>query len=149
MLPFILSLQVDRTAYPWLIVCGHRSIYCRKTEDPECNAESKSLRYGLPIEALEKGVNVADLPSGNSNDIPRVYGLEDLFREYGVNLYIGGHTHHYERSWPVYKEVPNKLDYMEPTATAYITAGMNSSPRREGCKLTSVPLARYRRLGEH
>jgi hypothetical protein len=49
--------------------------------------------------------------------------FETIFQTYGVDLYISGHAHIYERSAPVYKGVidPNGLN--NPNATLYITNG--------------------------
>lgn len=32
----------------------------------------------------------------------RIFGVEKLLYDYGVDLYICGHEHSYERMWPVY-----------------------------------------------
>lgn len=34
----------------------------------------------------------------------KLYGLEDMFYKYGVDLQFYAHEHNYERLWPVYQE---------------------------------------------
>lgn len=49
--------------------------------------------------------------------------FENIFQTYGVDLYISGHAHIYERTAPVYQNVidPNGLN--NPNATMYVTNG--------------------------
>ena len=54
---------VDRSVTPWLIVYGHRSIYC--SCDSDCDAAATTVRVGEN-------------------------GLEALFMKYGVDLWING-----------------------------------------------------------
>ena len=42
------------------------------------------------------------------------FGLEELLKEYGVDLAIWGHVHSYERSWPVYNYQVYNGSYEEP-----------------------------------
>ena len=57
---------VDRATHPWLIVFGHRSIYC--SCDGDCDGAATTVREGA-------------------------YGMEALFQKYGVDLFINGHEH--------------------------------------------------------
>ena len=57
---------VDRVKTPWLIVFGHRSIYC--SCDGDCDAAATTVREGA-------------------------YGMEALFMKYGVDLFVNGHEH--------------------------------------------------------
>jgi acid phosphatase type 7 len=56
--------SVNRSATPWLIVYGHRSIYC--SCDSDCDADATTVREGAQ-------------------------GLEALFMRFGVDLWINGH----------------------------------------------------------
>lgn len=58
--------------------------------------------------------------------------FEDLFYKYGVDLYLNGHVHGYERSWPVYqsKEVRS---YVQPDRPIHILSG--SAGNIEGMNL--------------
>ena len=67
---------VDRAATPWVIVYGHRSIYC--SCDGDCDGAATTVREGT-------------------------YGLEALFNKHKVDIWINGHEHDYERNYAVYK----------------------------------------------
>jgi hypothetical protein len=85
--------QVDRTQYPWIVVYGHRPLYCSGSSS-DC-------------------VEMAELLRGN---------IEDLIYKYNVNLLFSAHKHNYERFWPVYQSVPEKT-YTNPRATVHIVNG--------------------------
>ena len=114
---------VNRTETPWVVLVSHRQAYCVKSNDTECNQESHSVRYGVPAEALARGMNIFDSPWA---DRPLVgeednrYGLEALAHKFAVDIVFGGHTHHYERSWPVYKGKVTQKHYHRPSATVYV-----------------------------
>jgi len=101
---------VDRKVTPWVVVSGHRSIYC--SCDGDCDSAATTVREGQ-------------------------YGMEELFMKYGVDLWracraargrgappvrrahpqpparrpprrppvraVNGHEHDYERNYPTYK----------------------------------------------
>jgi len=71
---------VDRAKTPWVIVYGHRSIYC--SCDTDCDAAATTVRLG---------------PKGDGAD-----GMEALFKKHGVDLWINGHEHDFERHYAVY-----------------------------------------------
>lgn len=59
--------KVDRSVTPWVIVYGHRSIYC--SCDTDCDADATAVRDG----------------------INGVASMETLFNKYKVDLWINGH----------------------------------------------------------
>ena len=65
--------MVDRSVFPWIIVYGHRSIYC--SCDTDCDSAATTVRLG---------------PKGDG-----VYGMETLFKKHAVDLFINGHEHDY------------------------------------------------------
>lgn len=94
--------NVNRTQTPWLILIGHRAMYCDKMGDDECDLESLTIRNGL---------------KGN-------YGLEPLMLKYGVDMYFAGHTHHYQREYPVARGQLVQLNYNNPRAPVHIQSGI-------------------------
>ena len=63
--------NANRRKVPWVVVHGHRSIYC--SCDGDCDSSATTLRDG---------------PYGNGT-----LGYEDLFFTHGVDLFINGHEH--------------------------------------------------------
>ena len=97
----------NRLKRPWIIVMGHRPMYCSSSDDDDCTKNESVVRKGIPI--------------------LKAYGLEDLFYAYGVDLEIFAHQHNYERLWPVYdNNVFNgslEMPYTNPGAPVHITTG--------------------------
>jgi hypothetical protein len=90
----------NRNNVPWIIAFGHRPLYCSAKYNSECgDADAKQRKY-----------------------------LEPMFCDAGVDLVIGGHTHNYERMWPVWNltvvnsSVSND-PYFEPNAPVYVISG--------------------------
>ena len=68
----------DRKLFPWLIVTGHRPMYCSSDDNDDCVSWKKDkLRLAL----------------------------ESVFYKYNVTLFISGHEHKYERVCPVFNGV--------------------------------------------
>jgi hypothetical protein len=66
---------VNRTETPWVIVYGHRSIYC--SCDSDCDGDATAVRDGP-------------------------WGMEALLNKYRVDVFFNGHEHDYERNYPTY-----------------------------------------------
>lgn len=100
----------DRAATPWIVVAGHRSIYC--SCDGDCDGAATTVREGSA-------------------------GMEALLYRYGVDVWLNGHEHDYERNYPTYKHAratapsggapggnaSNPELIVEPAATVYIVTG--------------------------
>lgn len=108
----------NRALRPWIIVMGHRPMYCSNTyinDDHivihDCNFDDR-VRKGLPY--IKK------------------FGLEELFYDHGVDLEIWAHEHSYERLWPIYNNtVLNgsiEEPYTNPKGPVHIVTGS------AGCK---------------
>ena len=106
MMTFILQVlnrsPADKAAYPWLVVYGHRPMYCSsKAKDNACGPEANTIKSYL----------------------------EPLFHEFKVDLYVNGHVHNYQRTSPVYQGIPVTLGdaysstYINPSAPVYVTTG--------------------------
>jgi len=93
--------EEDKAQFPWLIVMGHRPLYCCARHLFYCTADAAVMRSVL----------------------------EDLFYSAGVDLYINGHLHDYQRTTPVYRGDPinTPLDiefgYGNAEAPIYVTTG--------------------------
>jgi acid phosphatase type 7 len=101
----------NRTQAPWIIVNAHRGLYC--SCDGDCNTVATRMRAGIPIPNL--GMK---------------YGLEELLYKYGVDMWINGHEHNYERMYDIApKETYTYLSgyttqtTTDPPATIYIVTG--------------------------
>jgi len=81
----------------WMIVSGHRPMYC--SDDTEWDAH----RPGAYFQSV----------------------IEPLFLQYGVDLYLCGHMHMYERIYPLINGtvVQSGNVYHNPKATAHVVQG--------------------------
>lgn len=92
----LINANKNRKVTPWVIVMGHKPLYCTKSVmEQECDKDRYPLREQL----------------------------EDLFFEQGVDLYISGHKHCYERSWPMYQGRVFQTDNINPMAPIHIITG--------------------------
>jgi hypothetical protein len=110
----LIAANANRANVPWVVAQGHRDIYCSTSDDSDCGAG-------------QAGVIRAD--------------LEPLFFKYGLDLWINGHEHSYERTYPMYKGESQKCPgscpersnncletCTNPNATIYIITGAAGSP---------------------
>jgi hypothetical protein len=86
----------ERDIRPWILVAGHRPIYTIL----ECDSN------GQPIDSS------ANLQTA----------VEDLFYEYGVDIYLAGHKHEYERQFPIYNST-YEATYTNPTFPVHLIDG--------------------------
>jgi len=88
----------------WIIVYGHRPMYCSNVGGDDCSKDATDLREG----------------------INKTYGMEDLLKKYNVDLYFCGHEHSYERTFPVYKgepDIQSNNTYINPKYPVHIITG--------------------------
>lgn len=88
------NLPENRSKRPWIIVMGHRPMYCSNSNDNDCTHHETLTRVGLPF--------------------VHFFGLEKLLYNYGVDLEVWAHEHSYERLWPIYDYVVYNGSYNEP-----------------------------------
>ncbi|KAF5294079.1 hypothetical protein FQA39_LY13553 [Lamprigera yunnana] len=97
----------NRKERPWIIVMGHRPMYCSNSDPTDCAHNETRTRVGLPFVHL--------------------FGLEKLFYDHKVDVLIWAHEHSYERLWPIYDfKVFNNADknrYLNPPAPVHIVTG--------------------------
>eukprot|EP01063_Lacrimia_lanifica_P000729 TRINITY_DN10371_c0_g1_i1.p1 TRINITY_DN10371_c0_g1~~TRINITY_DN10371_c0_g1_i1.p1 ORF type:complete len:854 (+),score=164.75 TRINITY_DN10371_c0_g1_i1:59-2620(+) len=105
--------NVDREKTPWVVVLVHRALYCVLDDGPECQDEAEALRIG-----------------GNTLFSPP--GLEPAFLEFGVDVVISGHTHHYEREYPAAHGEVREKHYDSPTGVVHLQSGVAGGLGAEG-----------------
>ncbi|EDW82409.1 uncharacterized protein Dwil_GK25789 [Drosophila willistoni] len=102
----------NRLQRPWIVIYGHRPMYCSNENDNDCTHSETLTRVGWPF--------------------LHMFGLEDLLYEYGVDVAIWAHEHSYERLWPIYDYVVRNgslgSPYENPRAPVHIVTGS------AGCK---------------
>eukprot|EP01084_Bolivina_argentea_P184415 318052_1 len=108
----------NRTLAPWVIVIGHRPMYCDNV--------SKSNKSDTADECGPAATRVRDGIDMNNTGV-LYFGLEDIFYEYGVDFFICGHEHDYERMYDIYKNKTTKTTTNMPSTTYILTgsAGCN------------------------
>lgn len=99
----------ERAKRPWIVVFGHRPMYCSSRDRDDCSKDSNILRKGLPFLGT--------------------YALEKLFYDFGVDVEIYSHEHQYERFLPIYDgKVYNGTEdpedpYFNPLAPVHFISG--------------------------
>ena len=96
-----------RQEQPWIVIYGHRPMYCSDDDHDDCTFHSSRTRAGLPLLHL--------------------WGLEELLQNYSVDLVLWAHEHDFERFWPVYNfQIKNgslNEPYTNPKAPVHIITG--------------------------
>ncbi|KAL9954279.1 hypothetical protein ACROYT_G041794 [Oculina patagonica] len=97
----------NRRLRPWIITMGHKPMYCDNDDGDYCKLTNRVIRKGITSKHL--------------------FGLEDLFYKYGVDVTLWAHEHSYERLWPLYNmQVCNgswEEPYTNPCAPVHIITG--------------------------
>lgn len=104
-------------------------MYCTKTTDPECNDEALSIRHG-----------------GVYPTLPASVGVEPLLLKYGADLYFSGHTHHYERTYPVKAGVATQTNYVQPRGVVHVQSGIAGGAGEDDFEVPQQPWEAYRDL---
>lgn len=91
-----------RESRPWIVVMGHRPLYCTNKDKMNC-------------------IIFADYLQGR---------LEDLFIKYKVDIVFEAHQHDYERTYPMKKGKLVTTSYESPPAPVYVLNG--AAGNREG-----------------
>ena len=101
------NLPENRSKRPWIVVFGHRPMYCSTNDQDDCTKNTTYTRVGMPV--------------------VHTFGLEADLVKYNVDLAFWAHEHNYERFWPLYDyQVLNgteKEPYTDPGAPVHINTG--------------------------
>jgi len=155
----LIQANQNRAKVPWIIMYGHRPMYCsnislrppvegfRDEAQRQKRREYEDLAQQKFMAGADNKFNRADPPpsqdcSSEAEQIRdgfdwfgvRIFGVEKLLYDYGVDLYICGHEHSYERMFPVYngKVMNGSLahPYVNPKGTVHLVSG--SAGSKEG-----------------
>eukprot|EP01006_Ploeotia_vitrea_P032202 TRINITY_DN64461_c0_g1_i1.p1 TRINITY_DN64461_c0_g1~~TRINITY_DN64461_c0_g1_i1.p1 ORF type:complete len:506 (+),score=250.15 TRINITY_DN64461_c0_g1_i1:239-1756(+) len=102
------AANANRANVPWIVMMGHRPLYCGTHDGPNCEQFSAYLRKTV----------------------------EDIIYKAKVDLVIAGHVHNYERMWPTYNGAAVSQSYVNPTAPVYVING--AAGNREGLQKNFV-----------
>jgi hypothetical protein len=98
----------NRKERPWIIVEGHRPLYCTSysdVNDTSCLTDTQTLRDGKL----------------NPTTGTRSHGVEAILDKYKVDIYLCGHRHNFERTYPVLKgQVTSKSYHNAPSPFQYL-----------------------------
>lgn len=113
----------SRNKTPWLVLVGHRPLYCSSNSvvKRRCTEEAPLYRSWL----------------------------EPLLHRYKVDIYMCGHNHQYERSYPVYQGNLTSKDYSNPQATVYIVNGAAGNKEHNDPEFMPKELAPWRAAHGH
>jgi len=124
----------NRRDRPWIVLFGHRPMYCTNDDHDDCRNHNTKTRVGLPA-------------FGNNT----WFGMEELLKEHGVDVAVWAHEHSFERFYPMFNYTYyNEGDpYVNPKAPVHITTGS------AGCRefitgfVKSPPAYSARRVAEY
>ncbi|ORY93584.1 Metallo-dependent phosphatase-like protein [Syncephalastrum racemosum] len=88
--------HANRAERPWNVVQGHRPLYCTSIEPGTCGEETEKLRSA---------------------------GLEQVLLDFKVDVYLCGHRHNYERTYPVANGNVTSTSYTSPPSYFQVLAG--------------------------
>ncbi|KAI8087527.1 Metallo-dependent phosphatase-like protein [Thamnidium elegans] len=91
----------NRSLRPWIIVIGHRPLYCSILSNVDCKENAERLRFGVDGK----------------------FGLETLLTKYNVDLYLCGHKHNYERTYTVRNNTLITKSYHNPPSFFQVITG--------------------------
>ncbi len=91
------AANASRSIRPWLIVYGHRPLYSLDSTDANGTPTGAAATFQA--------------------------SFENLFHAYGVDLYICGHVHGSEATYPTLRNIPTQKNWNSPRATTYLVVG--------------------------
>lgn len=86
----------NRGLVPWIVVMAHKPMYCSTNDYYDCNIGRHKIAASM----------------------------EAILHEASVDLFLAGHLHNYERSWPVFNGTLTAKGYANPKAPVHVVVGM-------------------------
>ncbi|KAI9495565.1 Metallo-dependent phosphatase-like protein [Zychaea mexicana] len=104
-----LEQDLDKHQQKWVVVIGHRPLYCSPADDKDCTYKADTLRNGIV--------------SKQDNKTRLTPGLEEVFVKHKIDLYLCGHRHNYERSYPMANNQALSKVYHNPPSFYQVISG--------------------------
>merc|ERR1712192_87442 len=95
----------------------------------DCSKGAEMIREGCTNGTVDPKTEVPSCGIGTGSWTGKRWGLETLMDRYRVDMYLTGHVHMYERSWPTLRGEVEKT-YNNPSYPVHINAG-NSGSRND------------------
>jgi predicted phosphohydrolase len=93
--------NANRAVTPWIVVFGHRPMYCNVAAH---NATTNTSGCDGEQEQSRNGANACPGCTSGGEPGSSDFAIEDLFHEYGVDVALYGHVHDYSRYLPAYND---------------------------------------------
>ncbi|KAI9261716.1 Metallo-dependent phosphatase-like protein [Sporodiniella umbellata] len=104
----LIEANKHRDERPWIIFLTHHPIYC-STPSLDCSLKAKRVREGPGL-------------------FHRSGGLEEVLLRHKVDLYMSGHVHNYERTYPVANGKVTSKSYDNPPSMFQLVIGNGGQP---------------------
>ena len=124
---------VDRSVTPWVLVTAHMPVFCSSiTLDGIFSDEDARYRVDVmgedPMAVAARAPYKGCTGTGVDNVEATRKDVEPLFVKYGVDMFLCGHEHNSEISYPTRNGVPTAYNYDSPAATVYVVEGAGGAP---------------------
>lgn len=107
----------NRRAVPWIVVMAHKPLYCSTNDYYDCKIGCQKIAGAM----------------------------EAILQENSADLFLAGHLHNYERSWPVFKGNVTAKSYSDPDSPVHVVIGMAGDVEGLTNKWMAAPDWRARR----
>lgn len=128
------AANARRSVVPWVVVVGHRPMYCQCTaaaghsNASSCGWEAEASRSGIPSDCPHDNPR-ACRPHRMPNQLES-WPIEELLYQFNVDIAVFGHVHCYQRHLPVYDYRPYNItmgktfdQYVNPKAPIHVVSG--------------------------
>lgn len=113
-----------REQRPWIVLITHHPVYC-SADSEDCTSKAALIRDG-PLTADNK---------------THWGGLEELLLKYKVDVYVSGHVHNYERTYPVAQGKVASTSYHNAPSYMEVIVGNGGQPEQTVPFNTTGPFA--------
>ncbi|KAI8343515.1 Metallo-dependent phosphatase-like protein [Chlamydoabsidia padenii] len=100
----------QRHIRPWIILVTHHPMYC-SSNSQDCTTDADLIREG-PVD----------------EDGKQWGGLEAVLLKHKVDLYLAGHVHNYERTYPIANNTLQTTSYLDPPSYFQVISGNAGQP---------------------